>query len=364
MFFKKTLVCFILYFTGKGKGKLESEVNKKKEDSASTSRIEEHTTEIVTLNIRNEAIRRFCFDELRAATDNFKNIVGQGGFGGVYLGLLQTKQVVAIKRRDSNSEQGTREFTAEVETLGNVSHKNIVQLIGYCVEKEHKLLVYEHMSLGSLEDNLSDHNRRAILDWDTRMRIATEIAKGVEYLHVKMDPPIIYCDLKSSNILLGDGYGVKLSDFGCAKVGPEYRSAKIFGTIGYFDPDYTKTGILSFKSDIYCFGVVLLELISGRRAFDETRRDDEPNVVLWASPLFEDRFEEIVDPLLKEKYPVRDLQKAIAIAASCVQKKVDDRPDISQIVKDLEALNKMKSKVDEAESSGAAERRVGQSSTS
>lgn len=107
-----------------------------------------------------------------------------------------------------------------------------------------------------------------------------------------------------------------------------------------------------------------MELISGRRAFDETRRDDEPNVVLWASPLFEDRFEEIVDPLLKEKYPVRDLQKAIAIAASCVQKKVDDRPDISQIVKDLEALNKMKSKVDEAESSGAAERRVGQSSTS
>ncbi|RHN60851.1 putative protein kinase RLK-Pelle-RLCK-VIIa-1 family [Medicago truncatula] len=271
-----------------GKGKLESKVNKKKEDSASTY------TEPVKLNIRNEAIQKFCFDELSAATDNFKNIVGQGGFGGVYLGMLQTKQVVAIKRRDSNGVQGTQQFIAEVETLSNVSHKNIVQLIGYCYEKEHKLLVYEYMGLGSLEDNLS---------------------------------------------------------------GPEYRSTKIFGTIGYFDPDYTKTGILSFKSDIYCFGVVLLELISGTKAF-------EPNVVLWASPLFEDRFEEIVDPLLKEKYPARDLQKAIAIAASCVQKKVDDRPDISQIVKDLEALNKMKSKVDEEESSGAAESRVGQSSTS
>ncbi|XP_039689018.1 probable serine/threonine-protein kinase PBL6 [Medicago truncatula] len=174
-----------------GKGKLESKVNKKKEDSASTY------TEPVKLNIRNEAIQKFCFDELSAATDNFKNIVGQGGFGGVYLGMLQTKQVVAIKRRDSNGVQGTQQFIAEVETLSNVSHKNIVQLIGYCYEKEHKLLVYEYMGLGSLEDNLSDHHRRGILHWDTRMRIATEIAKGVEYLHVKMDPPMIYRDLKS-----------------------------------------------------------------------------------------------------------------------------------------------------------------------
>jgi len=115
------------------------------------------------------------------------------------------------------------------------------------------------------------------------MRIATEIAKGVEYLHVKMNPPMIHGDLKSANVLLGKGYDVKLSDFGCARVGPECRSAKIAGTAGYFDIDYTKTGILTFKSDIYCFGVVLLELISGTKAFDETRPGNEPNIVYWVS---------------------------------------------------------------------------------
>ncbi|RHN60850.1 putative protein kinase RLK-Pelle-RLCK-VIIa-1 family [Medicago truncatula] len=274
-----------------------------------------------------------------------------------------TRMFSTIKRHGSNSQQGPEAFTTEVETLSNASHKNIVQLIGYCWENEHKLLVYEYMNLGSLEAHLLDDHLRGFLDWGTRMKIATETAKGVEYLHDKMNPRMIYCDLKSSNILLGDGYDVKLSDFGCAKIGPKYASTKMFGTIGYFDPDYIKTGTLSFKSDIYSFGVVLLELISGRRAFDETRRDDEPNVVFWASPLFEDRFTEIVDPLLKEKFPERDLQKVIAIVASCVQEKADKRPDISQIVVELEALNKMKSQVDEAESSGAAERRVGQSST-
>ncbi|RHN60866.1 putative protein kinase RLK-Pelle-RLCK-VIIa-1 family [Medicago truncatula] len=305
--------------TGKEKEKIESEVNKKKEDSAST--------EIV---IRNEVIRKFSFDDLNDATEGFKirYFAGQGGFGKVYKGLLPTKQVVAIKRLDSNSEEKAEEFKTEVETLSNASHQNIVQLIGYCNENEHKLLVYEYMKLGSLDDHLFGN-----LDWDARMKIAAEIAKGVEYLHVKMNPPMIYCDLKSANVLLGDGYDVKLSDFGYAKVGPEHESGVVYGSYGYCDPCYGETGTVSFESDIYSFGVVLLELISGRRAIDDTRLGDDQNVVFWASSVFKDmnKFKDIVDPLLEGKYHEGDLPKVVGIAARCVQKKVHRRPNISQI---------------------------------
>ncbi|KAL6967413.1 putative serine/threonine-protein kinase pbl5 [Sarracenia purpurea var. burkii] len=233
--------------------------------------------------------RTFSFDQLVAATENFKPdyLLGEGGFGKVYKGTLEdTCQIVAIKQLDRNGLQGIREFVVEVLTLSLADHPNLVKLIGYCAEGDQRLLVYEYMPLGSLEDHL--HGRRPNrkrLDWNARMKIAAGAAKGLEYLHDKMKPPVIYRDLKCSNILLDEGYHPKLSDFGLAKVGPvgdkTHVSTRVMGTYGYCAPDYAMTGQLTFKSDIYSFGVVLLEIITGRKAIDNTRSAAEQNLVAW-----------------------------------------------------------------------------------
>ncbi|KAA8543974.1 hypothetical protein F0562_021849 [Nyssa sinensis] len=213
----------------------------------------------------------FTFSELAAATEDFnsKYFLGEGGFGKVYKGKLEdTGQVVAIKQLDPNGLQGIGEFVVEVSTLSLADHSNLVKLIGCCAEGDQRLLVYEYMPLGSLEDHLHDlQPNRKQLDWNTRMKIAAGAARGLEYLHDKMKPPVIYRDLKCSNILLGEGYHPKISDFGLAKVGPvgdkTHVSTRVMGTYGYCAPEYAMTGQLTFKSDIYSFGVVLLEIITG-----------------------------------------------------------------------------------------------------
>ncbi|KAL8115655.1 hypothetical protein AgCh_022235 [Apium graveolens] len=229
----------------------------------------------------------FTFAEMEYATENFNPdyFLGEGGFGKVFKGKLRdSDQVVAIKQLDRNGIQGIREFVVEVMTLGLVDHPNLVKLIGFCADGDQRLLVYEFMPLGSLEDHLYGP-RRERLDWNTRMKIAAGAARGLEYLHDKMNPPVIYRDLKCSNILLGEDYHPKLSDFGLAKVGPTgdntHVSTRVMGTYGYCAPEYAMTGQLTFKSDIYSFGVVLLEIITGRRAIDNTKSAKEQNLVAW-----------------------------------------------------------------------------------
>ncbi|KAL8129041.1 hypothetical protein V2J09_018196 [Rumex salicifolius] len=294
----------------------------------------------------------FTYQELVEATDNFRPdcFLGQGGFGKVYKGILQkTNEVVAIKQLDRNGIQGVREFVVEVLTLTLVDHPNLVKLIGYCAQGEQRLLVYEFMPLGSLEKHLHDLKPdQSPLDWNTRMKIAAGAAMGLEYLHDKMKPPVIYRDLKCSNILLGDDYHTKLSDFGLAKVGPEgdktHVSTRVMGTYGYCAPDYAMTGQLTFKSDIYSFGVVLLELITGRKAIDNTRDHREHNLVAWARPLFKDRrkFAQMADPALKGQYPTRGLYQSLAIAAMCVQEQPNLRPLIADVVTALNYLASQK----------------------
>ncbi|OAY37906.1 probable serine/threonine-protein kinase PBL5 [Manihot esculenta] len=308
----------------------------------------------VSKNVRNNGklAQTFTFEELAAATGNFQSdcFLGEGGFGKVYKGHLdKINQVVAIKQLDRNGVQGTREFVIEVLTLSLADHPNLVKLIGYCAEGDQRLLVYEYMPLGSLENHLHDLPRnRQPLDWNTRMKIAAVAAKGLEYLHEKMKPPVIYRDLKCSNILLGEGYHPKLSDFGLAKVGPSgdktHVSTRVMGTYGYCAPDYAMTGQLTFKSDIYSFGVVLLELITGRKAIDQKRDHGEQNLVAWARPMFKDRrnFSRMVDPLLKGQYPVRGLYQALAIAAMCVQEQPNMRPNVSDVVMALNYLASQK----------------------
>lgn len=294
------------------------------------------------------AAQTFTFRELAAATKNFRPecLLGEGGFGRVYKGKLEsTGQVVAVKQLDRNGLQGNREFLVEVLMLSLLHHPNLVNLIGYCADGDQRLLVYEYMPLGSLEDHLHDlPPGKEPLDWNTRMKIAAGAAKGLEYLHDQANPPVIYRDLKSSNILLDEGYHPKLSDFGLAKLGPvgdkTHVSTRVMGTYGYCAPEYAMTGQLTLKSDVYSFGVVFLELITGRKAIDNTRAPGEHNLVAWARPLFKDRrkFPKMADPLLKGRYPVRGLYQALAVAAMCLQEQAATRPLIGDVVTALTYL--------------------------
>ncbi|KAE8701545.1 putative serine/threonine-protein kinase RLCKVII [Hibiscus syriacus] len=298
------------------------------------------------------AAHTFTFRELAAATKNFRAdyLLGEGGFGRVYKGRLESaNKVVAIKQLDRNGLQGNREFLVEVLMLSLLHHPNLVNLIGYCADGDQRLLVYEYMPLGSLEDHLHDlpPDKRQ-LDWNTRMKIAAGAAKGLEYLHEKASPPVIYRDLKCSNILLGEGYHPKLSDFGLAKLGPvgdkTHVSTRVMGTYGYCAPEYAMTGQLTLKSDVYSFGVVLLEIITGRKAIDNSRAGGEQNLVAWARPLFKDRrkFAQMADPLLQGQYPVRGLYQALAVAAMCVQEQPNMRPLIADVVTALTYLASQK----------------------
>lgn len=298
------------------------------------------------------AAHTFTFRELAAATKNFRAdyLLGEGGFGRVYKGRLEsTNQVAAIKQLDRNGLQGNREFLVEVLMLSLLHHPNLVNLIGYCADGDQRLLVYEYMPLGCLEDHLHDlPPDRKRLDWSTRMKIAAGAAKGLEYLHDKANPPVIYRDLKCSNILLGEGFHPKLSDFGLAKLGPvgdnTHVSTRVMGTYGYCAPEYAMTGQLTLKSDVYSFGVVLLEIITGRKAIDTSRTGLEQNLVAWARPLFKDRrkFTQMADPTLQGQYPMRGLYQALAVAAMCVQEQPTMRPVIADVVTALAYLANQK----------------------
>ncbi|XP_039020108.1 probable serine/threonine-protein kinase PBL23 [Hibiscus syriacus] len=264
------------------------------------------------------------------------------------LHLLSETDVVAVKQLDRNGMQGSREFFSEVLMLSLVQHPNLVNLIGYCADGDQRILVYEYMPNGSLENHLLDlAPGEQPLDWHTRMKIAVGAAKGLEYLHDFADPPIIFRDFKASNILLDESFNPKLSDFGLAKLGPtegkEHVSTRVMGTYGYCAPEYAMTGKLTTKSDVYSFGVVLLEMISGRRAIDLERPIEEQNLVAWAEPFFkEKKFTSMADPLLEGNYPLKGLCQALAVAAMCLQEDAETRPLIADVIMAIEYLARPK----------------------
>ncbi|KAJ0454372.1 putative protein kinase RLK-Pelle-RLCK-VIIa-1 family [Helianthus annuus] len=292
--------------------------------------------------------KAYTFHDLAHATENFNPdlLIGKGGFGRVYKGHLGDKnQVVAVKQLDMIKVQGNREFLAEVLTIGRVHHPNLVNLIGYCVNGHQRLLVYEYMANGSLEEHLFDlDEKKTPLDWHTRMKIAKGVAKGLEYLHNMADPPIIYRDLKSLNVLLDGDMNPKLSDYGPIKIrqkeGEDHISTRVMETYGYSSPEYATTGELTTKSNVYSFGVVFLELISGRRVVDNKRPTEEQNLIIWAKPLLKEhaKIPLVADPLLKGNYPLKCLHQAVAIASMCLQEEASTRPYISDVVVALEYL--------------------------
>ncbi|KAI4302015.1 hypothetical protein L6164_035238 [Bauhinia variegata] len=296
----------------------------------------------------NIQAQTFTFRELASATKNFRQecLLGEGGFGRVYKGTIaKTGQVVAVKQLDRNGLQGNKEFLAEILKLSLLNHENLVNLAGYCADGDQRLLVYEFISGGSLEDRLFGNGDKAPLDWFTRMKIASGGARGLQYLHEEANPPVIYRDMKSSNILLDEDLNPKLNDFGLAKLagGDKMNPAtqRVMGTYGYSAPEYVRSGHITLKSDVYSFGVVLLELITGRRAIDTTKPNDEQNLVSWAQPIFRDpkKFPDMADPLLNKNFPEKDLNQAVAIAAMCLQEEAAARPLISDIVTALSFLS-------------------------
>ncbi|KAL8172454.1 hypothetical protein V2J09_024258 [Rumex salicifolius] len=295
----------------------------------------------------------FKFRDLCTATKNFSNetLLGEGGFGRVYRGYVESiKQEVAIKQLDRNGFQGNKEFLVEVLMLSLLHHSNLVNLVGYCCEGDQRILVYEFMHKGSLEEHLLDlAPGKEPLEWTTRMKIAEDAARGLEYLHETAEPPVIYRDFKASNVLLDDNFNAKLSDFGLAKLGPTgeqtHVSTRVMGTYGYCAPEYAATGQLTTKSDVYSFGVVFLELITGRRVIDNNRPSEEQNLVVWAQPLLKDKSKFILmaDPLLQGNFPKKGLYQALAVAAMCLQQEASTRPFISDVVTALEFLSSNKS---------------------
>ncbi|KAL1567029.1 putative serine/threonine-protein kinase pbl23 [Salvia divinorum] len=312
------------------------------------SKIRYISNEIEKLGKGNVIAQVFTYKEICAVTKNFNhsNLIGEGGFGRVYKGYLESKHMeVAVKQLDRNGFQGNKEFLIEVLVLSHLHHPNLVNLIGYCAEGDHRVLVYQYMPYGSLEDHLlCPSPGKKPLDWNTRMKIAQGAARGLEYLHEQADPPVIYRDFKASNILLDTSFNPRLSDFGLAKLGPlgdkNHVTTRVMGTYGYCAPEYAQTGRLTTKSDVYSFGVVFLELITGRRVIDFARPPNEQNLLAWAEPLFKDKkkFHLMADPLLQGNYPEKGLFQALAVAAMCLSEEASIRPIMSDVINGLEYL--------------------------
>ncbi|KAI3694055.1 hypothetical protein L1987_77014 [Smallanthus sonchifolius] len=285
----------------------------------------------------------FTLRDLEQATRRFsnENVVGEGGYGVVYKGTLINGTVVAVKRLLNNLGQAEKEFRVEVEAIGHVRHKNLVRLLGYCIEGTQRMLVYEYVDNGNLEQWLhGDTQECGVLTWEARMKVLLGIAKALAYLHEAIEPKVVHRDIKSSNILIDHDFNGKLSDFGLAKLldsGESHINTRVMGTFGYVAPEYANTGMLNEKSDIYSFGVLLLEAITGRDPVDYNRVANEVNLVEWLKKMVGDRrAEEVVDPDLDLKPSTHALKRALLVALRCVDPVSEKRPKMSQVVRMLD----------------------------
>eukprot|EP00268_Persea_americana_P018621 TRINITY_DN1937_c0_g1_i3.p1 TRINITY_DN1937_c0_g1~~TRINITY_DN1937_c0_g1_i3.p1 ORF type:complete len:413 (+),score=78.85 TRINITY_DN1937_c0_g1_i3:303-1541(+) len=308
--------------------------------------------------LQSSSLKSFSFGDLKSATRNFRpdSVLGEGGFGSVYKGWIDehtfaatkpgTGIVIAVKRLNQEGYQGHKEWLAEVNYLGQLDHPNLVKLIGYCLEDEQRLLVYEFMQRGSLENHLFRRGSFS-LSWKLRMKVALGAAKGLAFLHSDQ-VRVIYRDFKTSNVLLDSNYNAKLSDFGLAKDGPtgdkSHVSTRVMGTYGYAAPEYLATGRLTSKSDVYSFGVVLLEMLSGRRAVDKNRPTGEHNLVEWAKPYMSNKRKifRVLDTRMEGQYSLVGALKVANLALKCLSPEPKFRPTMNEVVVVLEQLQSSK----------------------
>ncbi|GMJ10809.1 protein kinase 1B, PBS1-LIKE 10 [Hibiscus trionum] len=356
-----------------GEGKyLSSESNDSKVSSFSAPLTPRSEGEI----LQSPNLKSFSFADLKMATRNFRpdSVLGEGGFGSVFKGWIDensftatkpgTGIIIAVKRLNQDGFQGHREWLAEVNYLGQFYHPNLVKLIGYCLEDEHRLLVYEFMPRGSLENHLF---RRGSyfqpLSWSLRLKVALGAAKGLAFLH-SAETKVIYRDFKTSNILLDSNYNAKLSDFGLAKDGPtgdkSHVSTRVMGTYGYAAPEYLATGHLSARSDVYSFGVVLLEMLSGRRAIDKNRPSGEQKLVEWAKPYLANKRKvfRVLDNRLEGQYSMEGTFKVATLALRCLCFDPKFRPSMNEVVTALQQLlDSIDSRSNQNNTNGTARRR-------
>ncbi|KAK4428942.1 putative serine/threonine-protein kinase [Sesamum alatum] len=286
----------------------------------------------------------YTLRELEESTNGFadENVIGEGGYGIVYRGVLEDNTNVAVKNLLNNRGQAEREFKVEVEAIGRVRHKNLVRLLGYCAEGAHRMLVYEYVNNGNLEQWLhGDVGPYSPLTWEIRMNIILGTAKGLTYLHECLEPKVVHRDIKSSNILLDKQWNAKVSDFGLAKlIGSErsYITTRVMGTFGYVAPEYASTGMLNERSDVYSFGILIMEIITGRNPVDYSRPPGEVNLVDWLKTMVSNRNSEgVLDPKLHEKPSSRALKRTLLVALRCVDPNAQKRPKMGHVVHMLEA---------------------------
>lgn len=292
---------------------------------------------------------QFAYKELQKATKGFKEKLGAGGFGAVYRGVLANRMVAAVKQLEG-IEQGEKQFRMEVATISSTHHLNLVRLIGFCSEGRHRLLVYEFMKNGSLDNFLfvSEEQSGKHLSWEYRYSIALGTAKGITYLHEECRDCIVHCDIKPENILLDENYNAKVSDFGLAKlVNPKdhrYRTLKsVRGTRGYLAPEWLANLPITSKSDVYSYGMVLLEIVSGRRNFDVSKETNHMKFSVWAYEEFEKgNFYAIVDKRLpRNEIDMEQLIRAILVSFWCIQEQPSQRPMMGKVVQMLEGITEI-----------------------
>ncbi|OWM81231.1 calcium/calmodulin-regulated receptor-like kinase 1 [Punica granatum] len=284
-------------------------------------------------------IPEYSYRDLQKATCNFTTVIGQGAFGPVYKAQMSTGEIVAVKVLATDSKQGEKEFQTEVMLLGRLHHRNLVNLVGYCAEKGQHMLIYVYMSKGSLASHLYSENKEP-LNWDLRVYIALDVARGLEYLHDGAVPPVIHRDIKSSNILLDNSMRARVADFGLSREEMvDKHAANVRGTFGYLDPEYVSTRAFTKKSDVYSFGVLLFELIAGRTPqqglleYVELAAMNSEGKVGW---------EEIVDSRLEGVFDVQELNEVAALAYKCINRLPRRRPSMRDIVQVLTRILKLR----------------------
>ncbi|KAL1827077.1 hypothetical protein ACET3Z_005489 [Daucus carota] len=290
--------------------------------------------------IFGRAPRKFTYMEIQEATNGFSknNFLAKGGFGDVYKGVLDDGQVVAVKQHKVLSAQGASEFCSEVEVLSCAQHKNLVILVGYCTEMEW-LLVYEFVCHGSLDKHL--YGRGEPMAWQNRMKVAVGSARGLRYLHEDCRVGcIVHRDFRPNNILLTHDFESMVGDFGLARWQADGQSAeetRIVGAFGYLAPEYTQTGLITEKADVYAFGVVLLELLTGIKATEFARNAKQPYMPDWSRQFLESKVpSEIVDPRLDHNFVEKEVECMIQAASLCISPDPDQRPRMSEVLKILE----------------------------
>lgn len=301
----------------------------------------DESTDRCALNIKCPT--RFSLAEIKRGTDDFSdtNFIGSGGYGKVYKAMLDDGHVVAIRRAEQGSMRWKARFTGEIELLSRFHHNNVLDVIGFCIENGERILVYDYIANGSLNDILLGKTEIQ-LDWRSRVQIALGSARALEYLHCDVNPRVIHRNIKSTNIFVNDCLTAKVAHFDVAQILPggpnQVISAQIAGTEGYLDPEYLSTGQLSLKSDVYSFGVLLLELITARRASDMSGgvlvNEVKTCLETWGLSVLE---EELMDPLLST-VSFLGFERFLSLALNCVQELGSQRPSMNDVVKELEGI--------------------------